>query len=272
MTSPEFVGIRLAISARYCGIAAPFLPGKGGLFSRCPLYFIRKMIIIRPALRSSFNGRISTTLQEAVEMRYLVFLLLISSASAETIRFDLPQLEATYNYGQKINIPSLNLDQVVSSISNMQLEISGTQQMGWWRGDMVEDHSNGPNGGCLYAEMNTPSDPTSPALGDTLNSRYSATNDGDFTTVMSFHRLGGGAPKWSQSTNLFITNELILGWGGFTTPPVYTLTNVTLIVTGTALPEPSLLCLCAPVAVLIFVMRKKGAGILFSCRQEKTPD
>jgi hypothetical protein len=167
----------------------------------------------------------------------IIFLLLSTYALADTIRIDLPLLESTYSYGQKINIPSLALYTQFRSVSYMQLELTGIQQMGFWQGDMVEDMSSGPRGGSLYAEMNTPSNPISPALGDILRSSYTATEDGDFTSVLSFKRLGGGSPKWSLGTNLSLSNEGMAGWGRFTTTPIYTLTNVTLLVTGIQYPN-----------------------------------
>ena len=65
-------------------------------------------------------------------------------------------------------------------------------------------------------------------------------NNGPFTATVTLHPSLGGS-NWSflkdGVTDFTITNNMIGGWGGFTSPPVFNLNHVTLVIDATpALP------------------------------------
>jgi hypothetical protein len=184
-----------------------------------------------------------------------------SSAMANLFRIELPQLEGSYSYGQSSAIVPINLGTPLTDLKNIQLELSGVHNSGWWVGDMVEDLYEGPRGGFLYARMDSESTWSLHTWPSQWIGHYNGNGDGSFTATMTLSRLGGGS-DWSflrdGVTDLTFIHDVQGGWGSFTTQPSFNFTDVTLVVDATPIPEPSTLTLLGMGAIsLIFFWRRR---------------
>ena len=147
-------------------------------------------------------------------------------------------------------------------LQSIMLELSGTHTEGWWVGDLIEDPYVGPRGGMLLAKMDSASSSSCQ-----WGARYEGGSTGPFTVTLELHRKGGGS-DWSfledGVTDLLLLHDLqagVGGGGGFTTPPIFDLTDVAVVINATPVPEPASVVLLGVGSLGLFCRhRKAGRG------------
>ncbi len=178
-----------------------------------------------------------------VSLTLVVLMGMCSVAAAEEYRLSFPELTGTYAYGQLSPVVSVDLGTELISLESIELELVGTHAQGYWQGDMVEDMYAGPKGGAMATKVNTTGGP-----GDPWTGGMSGAPTGPFDTTLTLHRSGGGA-DWEfledGTTDLQLKHDSLAGFGMFTMLPTFDLTDVTLVVNATPVPEPVTLCLFA---------------------------
>ena len=152
------------------------------------------------------------------------------TSSGEEFRVQVPSLAGAYTYGQSHLPAPFDLGCYLASVAAIRVEITGTNSMGWWDGDNVEDHYHGPRGSTASLVMNH-------AAAWYLRWFASAefNTNGPFNQTMTLQPEGDGA-DWSFLQNgnadLYVENPFLLGWGGMTIPPQLSVSSLTVIVEG----------------------------------------
>ena len=187
-----------------------------------------------------------------------MILLAPFAAVADELRIDLPELQRPYLYGESSPAVAIDLGTPLLALESIEVELAGVHTEGWWVGDMVEDFYVGPKGGVLILKM----DSASP-LGSGWKASYVGWDTGPFIVTVPLHRAGGGS-DWSfledGITDLTIIHDYQLSWGGgggFTTDPVFDLTDVRVVINATPVPEPATL---AALLAGAMVLLRRGAG------------
>jgi hypothetical protein len=153
-----------------------------------------------------------------------------STTSGEEFRVQIPALAGTYAYGQSHGPASFDLGCYLASVAAIRVEITGTNTMGWWDGDDVEDHYHGPRGSNAGLEMNHTAD---------WYLRWIASaafnTNGPFNQTMTLHPQEADA-GWSflqdGTADLYVENPLLIGWGGMAISPQLTVSSLTVVVEG----------------------------------------
>ena len=160
-----------------------------------------------------------------------VMLLAPLAAVADEFRIDLPDLERPYLYGERSPAVPIDLGTPLLALEGIEVELAGTHIEGWWVGDMVEDFYVGPRGGWLILKMDSASLP-----GRGWKASYQGWATGPFIVTLPLHRAGGGS-DWSfledGTTDLAVIHDFQVGWGGFTTDPLFDLTDVAVVINAT---------------------------------------
>lgn len=183
-----------------------------------------------------------------------VILLAPFAGVADEFRIDLPELERPYLYGERSPAVPVDLATPLLALESIKVELAGTHTMGWWVGDMVEDFWLGPKGGWLILKMDSGS-----SSGRQWKASYRGWSTGLFTVTVPLHRAGGGS-DWSfledGTTDLTVLHDFQVGWGGFTTDPLFDLTDVAVVINATPVPEPA--TLAALLAGAMVLLRRRA--------------
>jgi hypothetical protein len=161
-------------------------------------------------------------------------LTIFSRVEAAVFEVRLSSLEGSYLYPSARGPAPIDLHTALQGLAGISVRCSGFHTNGWWMGDGVEDHYNGPRGATLMIQMNLGG-----SNGDrwTFSTTFNAT--GPFSITNLLHRAGGGT-NWDflrdGITDLQASHEGVFGWGGFVTNPIVLITNLTVSIEASPAP------------------------------------